>query len=53
MKKQVKLSAAQREALTKESIGIVTLGEAQLKLIAGGYTPVSRILNPKDPRFCG
>ncbi len=36
MKKQVKLTVAQREALTKESIGIVTLGAAQLKMVAGG-----------------
>lgn len=39
---QIELSAEQREALTKESIGLITLDEAQLELVAGGMMKVTK-----------
>ncbi len=52
LKKQVELSATQRAALTKESIGIVTLKDAQLKMIAGGAMNTTKQINPNTGHNC-
>ena len=45
-KKQIELSVAERALLTKESIGIVEIKDAQLKMIAGGMMNNTRQTNP-------